>query len=330
MSGEGRSRNASFSWSPWALFRTLISLALLAYVLAHAEWGEVVGSLSEPRWLHLLLVLIILPVEVGLLVFKWKILLEAKGGKAPFRRLYSLYVVGQFYNQIFPSSVGGDVVRAAALRSDTSSLMISAGSIVLERLTAAVSVLLLAVGALVLSPALRENGVLLLLAGATVGGFLLLLAAIADHRFLLLLRRLFGSSRRLAGLLEGGERFREYLSSYRHQPRVLVLSILLSVVYYGCTMLSVTFAAYGAGFEPPLRAVVLAVPMVHMVSMIPITIQGLGLAEWAFTVGFAALGASPAAGITAALFIRFRNILWAAGGYVLYLAGRSGGERKRG
>ncbi|GJL56867.1 MAG: hypothetical protein NPIRA02_39990 [Nitrospirales bacterium] len=132
----------------WAVLRLLISLGLLTYVVSRAHWETIIHTLDNARVIDMLIFLALTPMSVYLCTLKWKILLDARGAYVPIGRLFGLYIIGMFYNNVFPSSIGGDVVRVTALKQHVPSMEDALGSVFIERLTGFFILTLLGIAAL--------------------------------------------------------------------------------------------------------------------------------------------------------------------------------------
>src|SRR2546428_310641 len=97
------------------LVRVLVSAAIIGYVLADVDLGDLARALAH---VHLALVL----VAVGLFVlsqalsaYKWSRIGRALGFEASLVEYARFYFIGMFFNLFGPSTLGGDLVRALYL-----------------------------------------------------------------------------------------------------------------------------------------------------------------------------------------------------------------------
>jgi len=129
----------------------LIVLVLYQVGLFSQEGRDVFLQVIKKADLGILLLSILVGVLVNLSsALKWYMLVKARDMAAGYWRIFSYYLVGQFYNLILPTSVGGDVVRAYELGKYTGKAADSLASVFVERYTG-VLVLLLISGIAVLS-----------------------------------------------------------------------------------------------------------------------------------------------------------------------------------
>src|SRR3989442_5320283 len=127
------------------LVRVLFRSAIIGYVLADVDLGDLARALAH---VHLALVL----VAVGLFVlsqalsaYKWSRIGRALGFEESLAAYARFYFIGMFFNLFGPSTLGGDLVRALYLGAGHRRRL-AISSVVFDR--ASGLVLLVALGAL--------------------------------------------------------------------------------------------------------------------------------------------------------------------------------------
>src|SRR5258708_18525223 len=155
-------------WHParMRLERAAMGLTLLALVLWKANAQSVWRSLSTLD-ARLFAVAALLYGACQLLSsLRWGLILRALGAPVRPRRLFALYLVGMFFNQLLPGSIGGDVVKMVALARGAAGGV----SVVLDRLVGLAALLVLAAAAALfgarVDPRLGALGAAVLLAAA--------------------------------------------------------------------------------------------------------------------------------------------------------------------
>jgi uncharacterized membrane protein YbhN (UPF0104 family) len=83
-------------------------------------------------------------------------------------------------------------------------------------------------------------------------------------------------------------------------------------------------------FQKPvsLAEVSVITPVILCVAMIPITVNGLGIQEWAYVLLFSWVGMPASLGLSTILFIRAKDVFMAIIGGLLYPVVSAGGERE--
>jgi uncharacterized protein (TIRG00374 family) len=289
-SGGGRRGRILF------LAKLLISGGLLAVLFLRVDRQAFLQSL---RALPVsLLVGCILLYILGSLIstLRWGLLLAAEGVRVPFLRLTLIYFQGAFFNLFLPTLIGGDIVRGYAIHKLTRGHDAAVPSVLVDRLTgfaALIGIALVALGA-----GYRR------LADPHVAGLILVMGVIFICLMLVLLNdRMKGLA---LGILDriGLGRFQTTLQGwveafhrYRRHSRALAQAFVLSVLLQAMIIVTYYFVGLGLGIEVPLGTYFLFVPLVIAVSMLPVSVAGLGVRESGVVYFFAKAGVAGGAAL---------------------------------
>ncbi len=301
---------------PSTWLKLVVSVALLAYVFAKVGWGELWTVLSDADLGFILLSLALIPVLQIASVLKWQVLLRAKQLHISFGRLWAVYLVGYFFNNLLPSNVGGDAVRSYQLGKQTGDLREAVASVFVERASGFFCLLALALTSVALRPGLLEDPRVALALAVAFAGFGSLLVAVLDTRVLSLCRRLLPHPI-LARWVHKAGQLQEAIRSYRG-TRLWWRVSALTVLFYLLAILNVYVGCLAFSATPPLFAIGVAMPVILVISMIPISIAGIGLQEWSYYVIFEQVGLPGALGLSVALLMRAKAILAGGVGGIFY------------
>lgn len=299
------------------LIKILISAGLIWWVLSRVELARVWEATrgADPR-------LIGLGVLLGLFSYwvsaeRWRVLLAAQGVRATWLELVKSCLVGAFFNQFLPSSVGGDVVRAMDLRGRLGSLTRSLAILVFDRLLGIVALYLFAcLGVLFGLPGLEGN------LGWSLAGFAVLAVGLAwlvgaGGRWLKGWDK--GRGLPLAGkLIAKALDVRETLLFHLRDPgptaRVFGLAVLnqlnIILVYY---LIGLAF-----GLKIGLGPLIIIVPVVMILTFLPISINGIGVREGAFVYLLAQLQVTPEKSLAIAWIIYLASLFYSLIGGLIY------------
>ena len=123
-----------------ALFiRIAITVALTGFVMWRLDLRAFLDRVTsfDPSWTALAFLTVFAAIVVS--AWKWGLILRRRGHPLPYARLLNHYFVGLFFNNVLPTTVGGDAVRAWETTRDTGETPEAVGSVVTERLIAAVA-----------------------------------------------------------------------------------------------------------------------------------------------------------------------------------------------
>ena len=93
------------------LVKAGMSGLLLYFALRGVDIDTVVTRLTQINFSWLALALATMLIQQAFLTVRWQQLLRLCGGDFLFRQLFRLCMIGVFFSQTLPSSVGGDAMR---------------------------------------------------------------------------------------------------------------------------------------------------------------------------------------------------------------------------
>ena len=162
------------------LLKVLVSLGLLAALLARQPLEEIRAALAHPQWPWLLLALAVYGASAVAGVVPWAWLLRGAGSSTGRGRLTRLYLIGLFFNNFLPANVGGDIYKVIDLGRREHNPQRAFAATILDRLLGLAALTLVAIlaaavalGAGVAVPRVAWLLVLVLLALAVAGALLL-------------------------------------------------------------------------------------------------------------------------------------------------------------
>lgn len=309
--------------------RVLVAIGLLAFVASRVHVDDWVGEggatqqglrtlLSDARLDLILGAWALYHVSILTTSWRWWILLRAVDVHIPFRRALGLKWISLTFSQVIPGLTGGDLVIIGLMMKETDHRARAVASLVMDRVIGLGTLLLLALVASSLQPGFRT--IALQLGGvAAVGAMGVFCYA---HPGL----RKWGPVKWIMDRLP----LRDALSSldeaflaYRHRPGAVLLATGLSVVNHLSILACIGLFARSLGDGSPPSFFLAVMPIVQMVSGLPIAPAGWGVGEsmfgWAFETY--AAGATPAVrytlGITASVLYRVNAIVSSLPGAVI-------------
>jgi uncharacterized membrane protein YbhN (UPF0104 family) len=136
---------------PTTVIKLVVTVGLSAFVLSRAGVEELVDTLGNVDWRWVLLAICLAASAMVINVGRWQLMLRGQSAKAPLPSLIRLYLVGMFFNNVLPSRLGGDVVRAYGASLIATTKTRSAAAVIMDRLVGAFSVLVIGMMAIGLS-----------------------------------------------------------------------------------------------------------------------------------------------------------------------------------
>ena len=282
-----------------------VTVGLLWLLAANVDLEAVGKTFAEasPGWIVATLVLAFTQPVLG--TGRWRIVCRQLGKPLHFLMLLRFTLIGVFFNQCLPSTVGGDAVRIWLARRAGFRLGGAVNSVLIDRLVALAALALLSIATLpalfarVADPIAR-NGVMIGLA-AIAGG--LVLIVVIDRLFTLPARfRLSEAIAKLAGDV------RDVM--FKPRPATAVMGMSLGIHLITITMM--TSLAIGLGVPVGFLDCLVLVPPVILASVVPISLAGWGVREGAMVAAFGFIGV--AAHEALALSVAFGLVIMLTGG----------------
>lgn len=286
-----------------------VSIALITWVLGGIDFGDVLAKFAEARISGLALAGLCFGAIVILGTARWQLVLQSLSVSLPLRTTLRLFLIGMFFNQTLPSSVGGDATRVFYLWRSGTNAQTALNSVLLDRIIGLIILVMATTGiAPYLIPQLDSpiaaNGLIFVLAAGWLAVFLLFVfdnAMTRRFQHIRLFRFAVTLSRDAINLCK--------------KPAIAIPTLCLSIAIHGMTIAiawSLDHALGGdAGFAIYLAAIT---PTILLIS-IPVSIAGWGVREQILVILLGSLGV----GATQAISV---SILF---GIVLLVGGLPGG-----
>lgn len=264
---------------------TILSLGVMVFLLYRVGWREAWEMVRSLTWWRIVLAIGLVFVSRLATFGRWHTLLQVQEMKVDPRDSLKLTFAGLFASNVLPTTIGGDVARlAGAIRLGIQPAL-AAASLVADRLIGMTGMTLALPFAI---PAYLES--------RAVG------ADMAAAGFVQVAwRRLRGGAAKVFS------NFR-YWSSH---PLILLKALGFTLIHQAAIYLIIKILVEGMGETLPFMQIAGIWSLTYFVSLIPISINGLGLQEVTITNLFSILGGlSTTTTLTLAVLLR---ILWLIG-----------------
>ena len=306
---------------PWRLgVKVLISLALLGFLLNSTDLhalGALFRSLRLPIFLASFLLYIIAQF---LSILRWRCLLRAEKIDLSMWRLTLLYFEGMFFNLMLPTLIGGDVVRGYQVFHLTKRHEASLASILVERLSGYVALVMIACIALIFAYQHLHDPVVVWLTAASAAGIVGIVAGLLSDRLQTIFFKLL-SSVGLGRFHDTIHRLYEAIQRYWKHRQALLVAVGLSLVLQVFAIFIFYLISRSLNLSVPLLYFFLFVPLISVVSMLPISVAGLGIREGSAVYFFAKVGLDSAGALSISL-LWFAVIALSSGlGGIVFLVG---------
>src|SRR3989339_770221 len=296
---------------------------LFYFIFRNFGLATIFSTLKQANPVLIFIAAILLLVSLFTSAIQWRLLLQAQGVLLEGWPAFKLYLIGHFFNNFLPGALGGDVVKVYRLKRE------------IKR------------GKEALAPTFTDR-----YAGLFVLAFFALLSSFYIHQFhhieietnlFLYIALLFGLfivslffffSRRVGGFVYGvllkkinpfGLRdkvaeLHDFLHTYRESGWLYAKIFLISTVTQLLRISVHILASRAIGFDVPVVYFLIFVPLIALLSSLPISFGGLGLREGLGSVLFGTISPDRALAVAAQLMASLVGILVSLLGGVLFVA----------
>ena len=281
----------------FSTIKILISAALLYFALRKINLYDLVSRIHAESlgWLALAIAVTFLQIFLG--VLRWREISGECGAPLETRQAMRFNVIGTFFNQTLPSSIGGDAVRLWLVARAGAGWRAATYSIFVDRAIGLIALAIVIVASLPWSYRLIANpdgraALLLVDFAALAGGLGFLVLGMLPWPWL---KRWWATHHVHACAVIANR----VLFSWKHGPKVAVLSILvhvLTAVIAWCVVRSIAAPVV-------FSQIFLLVPPVILITMLPISIAGWGVREATMGLAFGYAGLMTNEGVNISLLL---------------------------
>lgn len=289
------------------VLKIVISLGLLGYLVYRADPARLISVLSNitekngPLYMALAFGLMI--AAVLFLAMRWAILMKSYRYSLKTSQLFGFYLIGMFFNNFLPTSIGGDIMRIYKLIGVTDDRTSAFASVIIERLMGIAATLFMSIWALIYISQQFHDWRLLF---AAVVLFLLIMAFFAlllrDWSFRIILKvfekfTVFKIGQKFSKLFEAIHYFQDHRS-------VLFQVFLLSFISQFLIVSMNYLVALAFNIQVSFGYLLMVVPISFVITMLP-SINGIGIRDLGFVGLLAQVGVSTAEALT----LSFMNLI---------------------
>jgi len=296
------------------------SVILLALLLKFTKIDvhQVLSEVKNADKGGLAFAFVILFFSYVLALFRWEMLLKALKIELPLSRVLASYAAGVFFNLFLPSSIGGDFMRTLDLSTHTGKPKQVVATVFLDRLSGYMGLVLMAACSLILGwRFISDKSVLLPI--AVISGLLVLILLILFNRPLYARISRLLDNPGAGKIREGIKELHQEIHYIRDNKRVIINNLAFSVLIQAGGPLSFFVISRSFGLKIDLIYFFIFLPVISAITLLPISIGGLGLREATTTLFFSKAGMDPHAAVTMALLNSFFTFVCGALGGLIYV-----------
>jgi uncharacterized protein (TIRG00374 family) len=306
--------------------RLVAAIGLTALMLWWAGPATVWQAARGAQWSWIGGALLLVVLDRALMAYRWIALLRAIPSAAHPRlsEILRVFFVSTYLGTFLPGSVGGDAARTYGLNRLAVPAADAFASVFLDRVLGIVSLLVMALLGLVLARDLSRDPAVLVALIATTGGCAVAAAVIFSRHASVLgdavARRLPSAraGRITTGVVEG-------LQRYAPERRMLAVVLAASIAVQVLRVLQAYCLGRSRGITMPATTYFAFVPIILLVMLLPISVNGLGTSQIAFVGLFGRAGVPQGPAFALSVLFLALGVIGNLPGGILYAMGRRKG-----
>lgn len=307
----------SLTKARWFAIKLAVTIAIFSVLFYKADIRSAGEALSQSSLGWLLLATVSYSSLYVTTMFKWDGLLRALGVTSSKWLLLKLDAIGRFASAFLPGTIGGDVLRWRLAGPISGGYVKTAASILVQRFTGVIGMVVLSVAAVLGDPSSFATKPVLILVGGGVTLLIGTLAVVSNRRWAVGLR--YRTRRwRVRKLVALSYELHRTLHAFPRGP--LLVAVGWSILFYIGVGFVLYFSCLAIGATITVSQSVFSVAIVSILTMLPISMGGLGLKQAGDVYVLGLIGVEPSLALAASLLkqiIVYAYTLLSGGGFFL-------------
>ncbi|MEO0292969.1 MAG: lysylphosphatidylglycerol synthase transmembrane domain-containing protein [candidate division WOR-3 bacterium] len=258
--------------------KLLIAFGLFYYLFkAKVPIGEVVQNIKNLKIFYLVITFFLFFIFYLSFSLRWNSLLRAQEIYISEGRSYLYLLISFFFNNFLPSAVGMDLVRSA-YAGGKENFEKAFGASIMERMLGMIGILVIGVFG-IFSGKIKFVKLALLYLGL-IFFTIFLYYLFVSMKVEWLKKKIL--SIKVFNLGKSIKEFYRALKIYKNKKKTILIGTIYSVIVQIIITLINYFIAKGLSVQLPFSALIAYLPLITIISLVPITLNGLGLREGAY------------------------------------------------
>lgn len=268
------------------LLKILVSVVSIFLIVKRVDLEVTFQLLTKVRLSHVFFALGAMLLQVLLMTYRWRRVLSQLNMNIRYEHVLQFIWIGLFFNQVLPSTIGGDGFRGFYLYKRGYSLTNTAHGVLIDRIVGLIALVILVAATLPLAFELIDKPIALWgLVTILISSIITLILVIMIDRY----TRIFSHWKFIKALFDLAQEARKLIFSF--SPGIKLIAISFSI--HLLSIIAIIILSIGMGLGLKWTGVVIVMPWVTLIMVIPISIAGWGIREGAMVVGLGYLGVIP-------------------------------------
>jgi len=294
--------------------KLLITISLLYYLFQKVPVNRVLQTIKGMEIQYFYFSIALFFLYYGFFSLRWRFLLQSQNIKIGLGIGYSYMLISFFFNNFLPSGLGMDIIRSGYVgRRDNFSKAF--GTSLMERMLGMVGMMCIGLFAIF---SLRSEFIRLALL------YLILIFLIGGVYSLLIYLKAKWLKEKILSIkfLNLGESVRAFyhaLKLYSKKGKVILIGIGYSLLVQMTIICINFFLSRSLSMDISFISLIAYIPLITVISLIPITINGLGMRESAYVFLFSSYGIAQEEALSLSLLFFAASVVASAIGGIVFI-----------
>ncbi len=297
------------------ILKILITIGLFYYLFkTKVPLNEVIQNIKNLNIVYIIIIILFFLLYYLVFSLRWNFLLKAQKIEISKARSYLYIIISFFFNNFLPSGLGMDMIRSA-YAGGKKNFEKALGASIMERILGMIGMMLIGITAVFSGKAEFVKLSILYI------GLILVIALIY---YLLTSLKVFWLKEKLLSIkfLNLGDSIRKFYRAfkiYKNKRKTILVGIGYSILVQVLIILINYFIAEGLTISIPIFALIAYIPIITVISLIPITINGLGLREAAYVYFFCLLNITEGQAMSLSLVFFITSVIASCAGGIVFV-----------
>lgn len=285
--------------------KILVSAAFVVWIILKVNWSEVLFYIEKLSLLQIVIFSLLFVAGTLISAYKWGLLARHKNINLSLWEFFKIYLTGAFINNFTPSFIGGDAYRSYQTgKGETSHYAEAASAVAMDRITGFLgTIILIFLFSLLNFKMVLKTPVLIITD-------ILLVASFGIDITLMLIRKTVFWRLIKKYSPEYLIKFIRETGSYNSDRSIITKTVFWGIIF---NFVGVGLANYilflAFNIKISLLDYFTVTFIISIISAIPISINNIGVREWAHITFFGLFGIDPAAVVSVAIVSRILMML---------------------
>lgn len=300
------------------IFRVGISIALLIFLFRRVDIVSLLKIIKNADKGLLFLAFLVCSLPYILSIFRWEMLLKAIKINLSLKRIIISFSGGIFFNLFLPSTIGGDLMRSLDLAAHTKRPKEVIATVFLDRLSGYTGLVIMALIALFFGHKILEDRSVFYAVAVIIGVLVVILLVLFNKSVYSWINKLLHSpdAGKIRELIKN---LHQEIHYFREHKKIIICNVFLSTIIQTIPPLAFYVIALAIGIKLNLVYFFIFIPIIGAITLLPISIGGLGLRDAAVVYFFAKAGLSHDPAIAISLLNFFFIVAYAGIGGLIYV-----------